>query len=383
MKILLTGGGTGGHLYPLLAVAEEIKKIKGAEAEILFIGPVNEFSKRILEKNGIRIKGILAAKWRRYWSFENILDIFKFPVGLIQSLIYVLIFMPDVVFSKGGYGSVAPTLAARLYWIPVLIHESDVLPGKANLWMGKIADKIAVSFESSKEYFNARKVFTAGNPVRKNIQRGDSKKAVDFFNLDLEKQTILIMGGSQGSKIINERILEILPSLLKSYQVIHQVGAGNLSEVEKMAGERGIKVERSDYHPYEFLGEEIIHAYRVCDLIISRAGAGSITEIAAVGKPSILVPLRKSAGGHQLYNAHIIAKSGGALVIEESNLRGDLLLNKIYEIMEGAELREKMSRAITQFYFPNSAEKLAEALIYLTKVGDTKGKSLFEKKNLQ
>jgi len=379
MKILLTGGGTGGHLYPLLAVVEEIKKMEGVKPEILFVGPVSNFTKRILEKNGIKTKKIMAAKWRRYWSFENFLDIFKFPISLIQSLIYVLSFMPDVVFSKGGFGSVTPTLAARLYWIPILIHESDVLPGKANLWLGKIADKIAVSFESSKDYFKKRKVFMTGNPVRGNIQNGDPNKAIDFFQLRSDKPVLLIVGGSQGSKIINEKIVEILPYLLDYFQIIHQVGEGNLNEVKKEVGRKGIKIERSDYHPYEFLQEELIHAYRICDLVISRAGAGSITEIATVGKPSILIPLGKSAGGHQLYNAYEVAKRGGAFVIEESNLQKNILLDKINEVFDYAGLKDKMGRAMTQFYFPDSASKIAKALAYLAKVGDTKGAGLFEK----
>ena len=379
MKILLTGGGTGGHLYPLLAVADEIKKLKGIKTEILFIGPVNNFSKKILTDNGIKTQGILTAKWRRYWSFENLLDIFKFPLGLIQSLIYVLSFMPDVVFSKGGYGSVAPTLAARLYWIPVLIHESDVLPGRANAWMGKLADRIAVSFESSKKYFNIRKVLVTGNPVRANIREGNIEKAREFFGLRPQKPVLLIMGGSQGSQIINERILRILPLLLESYQIIHQVGKDNLAKVKEIAGRQGIKIGRSDYHPYEFLGNEIIHAYKICDLVISRAGAGSIIEIAAVKKPSILIPLRKSASGHQLHNAYAVAKKGGTVIVEEANLRDRLLLTKIDNIMEDMKLREKMSRAIAQFYYPDAAEKITKSLIYLGKVGAVKGKGFFEK----
>ncbi|MEA3273170.1 MAG: undecaprenyldiphospho-muramoylpentapeptide beta-N-acetylglucosaminyltransferase [Patescibacteria group bacterium] len=379
MKILLTGGGTGGHLYPLLAIAEKIKQLKGVETEILFIGPVNDFSRKILKDNGIKTQGILTAKWRRYWSFENILDIFKFPIGLIQSLVYVLFFMPDVVFSKGGYGSVAPTLAARVYWIPVLIHESDVFPGRANILMGKLADRIAISFTSSKKYFNARKVLVTGNPIRANIREGNIEKAREFFNLRPQKPVLLIIGGSQGSEIINERILGILPSLLESYQIIHQVGKGNLSKVKEIAGRRGIKIGRSDYHPYEFLGNEIIHAYKICDLVISRAGAGSIVEIAAVRKPSILIPLRKSANGHQLYNAYAIAKKGGTVIVEEANLRDRLLLTKIDRIMEDVGLREKMSQAIAQFYHPDAAEKITESLVYLAKIGAIKGKGFFEK----
>ena len=378
MRILLVGGGTGGHLYPLLTVAKKIKELLPRKVEFLYLGPVNRFSKKILEENGIKTKGILSAKWRRYRSLQNILDIFRFPVGLLQSLVSVLAFMPDVVFSKGGYGSVAPSLAARFYFIPILIHESDATPGKANLFMGKISDRVAISFADSQKYFDSKKVLLTGNPVRENIRGGNAEEAQKIFNLKTETPVILVLGGSQGSKIINEKIITVLPSLLNSYQVIHQVGEGNLKEVEQAVGRLGIKIERSNYHPYEFLGEEIIHAYKICSLIISRAGAGSTAEIAAVGKPSILIPIFASANDHQLFNAYLIAKRGAAVILKESNLGRGILLSRIDGIMSNISLREEMGRKVNQFYHADAAEKIAKELLYLTKLKKISHRELLE-----
>lgn len=381
MKVLLTGGGTGGHLYPLLAVAKKIKELHGADVEFLFIGPTNELSKKILENNGIRTQGITTAKWRRYFSIENLIDIFKFPFSLVQSLYYVWRFMPDVVFSKGGFGSVGPTVAARFYWIPILIHESDAVPGFANRLMAKIADKVAISFESSHTYFNQKKVILTGNPVRENINEGTVENARQIFGINESKPVILVLGGSQGSEMINRTVVGALPRLLYSYQIIHQVGSGKLKDVDKNAAIEGIKIEHSDYHPLEYLGDDIVHAYKACDLVISRAGAGTIAEIAAVGKPSILVPLATSANGHQLFNAYEIAKVGGTVILEEANLEKGLLFSRVEGVMSDGEVRRSMAIAIHQFYYPNASAKIAEGLMYLAKVGNVSGAGILEKED--
>jgi UDP-N-acetylglucosamine--N-acetylmuramyl-(pentapeptide) pyrophosphoryl-undecaprenol N-acetylglucosamine transferase len=382
LKVLLIGGGTGGHLYPLLTVARKIKELKGEEnVKFLYIGPINKFSKEILKENGIKTRGIFTAKWRRYFSILNFLEILLIPIGFLQSLIFILIYMPDVVFSKGGYGSVLPAIVSRLYFIPILIHESDVVPGKSNLLLSKLADIFAISFHDTKQYFNNEKVYFTGNPVRRNINDGDVNKAVEIFKLRNQKPVILILGGSQGSQFINRQIIKVLKVLLRHFQIIHQVGSGNLKEVKKLAAYQGIKVSRSNYHPYEFLGNEIIHAYKVASLIISRAGAMSISEIAAVAKPSILIPLASGANNHQVYNAYAIGEVGGSIVIKENNLRKELFLTKISDIMNGKISAKQMAGQIAKFYFPDAAEKIAFALLYLAKeVDNIEGKGFLEDK---
>ncbi|MBD3300342.1 MAG: undecaprenyldiphospho-muramoylpentapeptide beta-N-acetylglucosaminyltransferase [Candidatus Moranbacteria bacterium] len=367
MKVLLLGGGTGGHLYPLLNVTKKFKELKGNRVEFLYIGPKNRFSKQILEDNGIKVKGIFTAKWRRYFSLRNFLDIFLFPLGFFQSLVHVLFFMPDVVFSKGGYGSVAPTIAARLYWIPILIHESDTVPGMANRFMASLADKVAIYFEGTKEYFRAKKVFLVGNPVREDINQGNVQRAVEIFKLHGNKPVVFVIGGSQGSQFINEQIIKILPGLLQKYQIIHQIGENNFKHLKEFADKRKVDLNQSDYHPFEYLGQEIIHAYKICNLIVSRAGATTIAEIAAVGRPSILVPLAGGANNHQLENAYYVGKSGGAFVMEERNFQGDLLLHKIDQILSSDYLCQKLSASIRNLYYPNASDKIVEALLYLSK----------------
>jgi UDP-N-acetylglucosamine--N-acetylmuramyl-(pentapeptide) pyrophosphoryl-undecaprenol N-acetylglucosamine transferase len=380
MKIILTGGGTGGHLFPLLAVARELKRIKGPELELLFLGPINRFSKIILEENGIKTSGIMAGKWRRYSSFQNIVDIFKFPIGLVQSLYNVWKFMPDAVLAKGGYGSVPPTIAARIYLIPILTHESDAVPGYANRFLAKISDKIAVSFPSAEKYFKADKTVLVGNPIRSEITAGNLEEAQRIFGLKIDKPVLLVLGGSQGSKLINERIIEILPQILEFSQVIHQIGEGNLEAVKKQVATWGIKIGYADYHPYEFIGPELIHAYRAAELVISRAGASTVTEIAATKKPSILVPLGTSANNHQLFNAYAAASVGGALVIKEENFKGNILISKIEELINNQREREEMGQKIFGFYNPKAATALAESLIGLSEAGKVEGEGLFDKK---
>ena len=376
MRVLLIGGGTGGHLYPLLTIAQNIRFRTQSDVEFLYLGPTNELSKKILTENGIKTRSVASAKWRRYFSIHNFIDLFKLPIGIIQSLFHVWAFMPDVVFSKGGYGSVGPAIAARLYFIPILIHESDAVPGRANLFLGRLADKVAISFSAARQYFQEKKVLLTGQPVRNNIREGSREKAKEIFKLKDQKPVLLILGGSQGSSLINEQIALILPELLKTYQIIHQTGMGKLDEVRTVAGELGVKIGHAGYYAYEFIGDEIIHAYAIADLIISRAGSGTIAEIAAVGKPVILVPLNNSANNHQLHNAHAVASQGGAVVLEEPNFKRKIILNQIANLMSDPELRTNMSKAIGQFYHADAAEKIISGLFYLSNLGDVSGKGL-------
>lgn len=366
MKIVITGGGTGGHLFPLVSVVEKIRE-KDSEAQIQFIGPNGKIEKEIMEKYSIPMKMIMSGKWRRYFSLGNFFDFFRIMIGFFQALFLLFIYMPDVVFGKGGYASVPVVLAAWVFRIPVLIHESDSRPGVANKILGKFATRIAISYERARQYFLSFKVILTGNPLIKDIANGDPQKAREEFSLQESKKNIFVFGGSQGAQIINNKILEILPDLLRRYEVIHQTGEKNYENVVRKAGELGIKAGREGYHPIPFVKEKLNDILAVADLVISRAGANSISEIAANKKPAILIPIEKSANEHQRMNAYSLAEAGGAVVLEENNLGENMLLKNINEIMGDEVLREKLSNNIAGFYNPDAAEKITQGIVEIMK----------------
>lgn len=364
MRIVLTGGGTGGHLVPLISVAKKIRE-KAANVKFLFLGPKGEIEIQHMMQANIPMKKISVGKIRRYFSFLNFLDFFKVVMGFFQSLYHLVVFMPDVVFSKGGYASFPVVLAAWAYQIPVLIHESDSKPGLANSILAKFAKRVAVSYVDAERAFPSAKVILTGNPLREDIAQGNAQNIKQMLNMADFKKIIFVYGGSQGAKIINDKITNILPELLKKYFVIHQTGKNNFEEVKEKVGELGIKSEREGYFPIAYVGDELKDILAAADLVISRAGANSISEIAANGKASILIPLENSAGDHQKINAYTLDRVGGCVVLEENNLGENLLLSRIDELMNNEELRKKLGENIRVFYHPDAAEKIAKGVVEL------------------
>jgi UDP-N-acetylglucosamine--N-acetylmuramyl-(pentapeptide) pyrophosphoryl-undecaprenol N-acetylglucosamine transferase len=369
MKILFTGGGTGGHIFPIIAIVREIRRIypkttQRVPLEFYYMGPKDEFVLILLSQEEFIIKTIVSGKIRRYFSFKNIIDIlFKIPFGIIQSFFWLLFNRPDLVFSKGGSGSIAVTFSARILMIPVFIHESDVVPGLSNQMTSKWAKKIFVSFEKT-EYFDPEKTTLIGNPIRKEITEGDKEKAAEIFNLTLSKPIFLIIGGSQGAETINDFVLLILNNLLKDYEIIHVTGQKNLKEESAEAQ----VIEEKDldryYHPIGFLDEEKMkHAYKAADLIISRSGSGSIFEIAANGKPSILIPLPSAAGDHQSKNAYAYAETGAAEVLEQENLTPNFFMEKIQLLFLHPERLTEMKESALAFAKPLAARALAREIL--------------------
>jgi UDP-N-acetylglucosamine--N-acetylmuramyl-(pentapeptide) pyrophosphoryl-undecaprenol N-acetylglucosamine transferase len=264
------------------------------------------------------------------------------------------------VFSKGGYGSIPVVIASRILKIPIFIHESDITPGLANRIASHWAKKIFTSFPKT-EYFKAEDVICVGNPIRKEILEGKKERAKEIFNLTFEKPIILFLGGSQGSEKINDFVLLVLPELLKDYEVVHQCG---LDKVEQVKKESVVVVEKElekYYHPVGFLNEEETkHILSASDLIVSRAGSGAIFEIAALGKPSILIPLQGSAGNHQAKNALYYAYTGACEVIEEENLSPNFFLEKVKYIFLNLE---KMKEEALKFSKPDSAKIIAREIL--------------------
>lgn len=366
MRILLTGGFTGGHLFPLVAVSKKIKEKIGDEAEFLYVGTGAQIEKEVMKAENIPIKYILAGKVRRYFSPLNFLDFFKAPIGFVQALWILLSFMPDVVFSKGGYVSAPVVIAAWIYNIPIIIHESDATPGTSNKILEKFSTRIAVAYPSAQKFFESSKTALLGNPVREGINQGSKEEARKIYNFTESKPVVLVLGGSQGSEVVNEAIIRVLPRLIQHCQIIHQTGENNYEKVVREAGEQGLKAGHDGYFATGFLNfESIKQAYALADLVISRAGANIIAEIAANAKPSILIPLQNSAQNHQKMNAYSLAEVGGTLVLEESNLGENIFFEKIEKILFNEELKKEMSEKISAFYHPKAAEYIADGLIEL------------------
>lgn len=369
MRIVLTGGGTGGHLTPLVAVADKLRRKLGPEAQFLYIGSGAPMEKTIMAEAGIPTKFVLSGKMRRYFSLQNFVDVFKIPLGFVQSLWILLRFMPDVIFSKGGYVAVPVVLAAWIYRIPILVHESDSAPGVANQFLAKFANRIAVAYPSAQQYFPKNKTALVGNPIRFEVTEGDAAILRRELGFTESRKTILVLGGSQGSQIINDAILKILPQLLAHYQIIHQTGEQNFESVKKEAAFVGVKIGHEGYWPVPFMNaNKLRDAFAMCDLVISRAGAAFITEIAANGKPAILIPISHSANDHQRMNAYALAQIGGALVLEETNLGEHILIKDIEKILNDNELHAGMVEKIKTFYHPNAAEMIANSLVEIARL---------------
>ncbi|MDD3190280.1 MAG: undecaprenyldiphospho-muramoylpentapeptide beta-N-acetylglucosaminyltransferase [Candidatus Pacebacteria bacterium] len=339
MKILLTGGGTGGHLIPLLSVVSEIKK-RDADAEFLFVGPKSDFNESLREA-GIEVKEVKAGKLRRYFSLQNFSDIFKVLVGIDEAFFHILKFKPDVVFSKGGFASVPAVVAASYLRIPILTHESDTVPGLSNKIIGRLAKKVFISFPQSRNYFLDSKIIVSGNPIREDILEGDKPYARRFFGLLENLPVVLVFGGSQGAQKINELLLGSLDEILFEFQVIHICGNRNFKEIKERTDALDLKY-RDRYRAYPYLGEEMKDAFALADFVVSRAGASSLSEIIALEKPSLIIPLPSAANNHQYHNAKYFADQGMIMLAEEKDLSSGKFLEKMEEL-KGKENETKDS----------------------------------------
>lgn len=365
MKILFTGGGTGGHIFPIIAIAREIRRIyPSKDIEFFYIGPKNEFDLILLSQEAIKVKNIFAGKIRRYFSFQNFIDIFfKIPLGIIQSFYFLIKIRPWLIFSKGGYGSIPVTFCAIILRIPIFLHESDIVPGLSNRLLSKYAKKIFTSFPKT-EYLDSKKTIPVGNPIRKELLDGSSEKAKELFRITFEKPIILFLGGSQGAEKINDFVLTILNRLLENFEIIHQCGRENFKEVKNEA--RAIIQEGLEkyYHPVPFLNEQKLkHVYKVANFVVSRAGSGSIFEISALGKPSILIPLPSAAADHQAKNAYTYVKNGAGLVIEEGNLTPNFFLEKLRYLFSHPDELKNMKNQALRFSKPLAAKSIARHIL--------------------
>jgi UDP-N-acetylglucosamine--N-acetylmuramyl-(pentapeptide) pyrophosphoryl-undecaprenol N-acetylglucosamine transferase len=370
MKILFTGGGTGGHFYPLIAVAQAVnnqaKERKILQPELHYMAP-SKYNPRALFDNDITFTYVPAGKVRRYFSLLNITDVFKTAYGCILAIIKMYSLYPDVVFGKGGYTSFPALLAAKLLRIPVVIHESDSKPGRVNLWAGKFARRVAISYPDAAPFFKKipqDHIAHTGNPVRSDIVPPLSNGAHDFLKLEQGTPVVVILGGSQGSQTINDVILEGLAELLNRYQVIHQTGRNNFAEI-KSTSDIILKDHpyAYRYHPMDYMNDLTLRmSAGVADVIVSRAGS-TIFEIAAWGVPSIIIPLPHSISHDQTDNAFSYARTGAATVVQENNLSAHIIIGEIDRIHTSPAIQAAMKEKAKAFARLDAGTLIADVLI--------------------
>lgn len=371
MRILFTGGGTGGHFYPIISVAEELNNLAKEKRllglELFYMSPT-PYNPGVLFENNIIYKKNRAGKLRRSAGWRillpNFFDLFKTGWGILISLYQIYRLYPDVVFGKGGYASFPALFAARILCIPIVIHESDTVPGRVNLWAGKWATKIALSYADAAKYFPKEKVALTGQPVRKDLAVPITSGAREFLKIEENIPVVLILGGSQGAQKINDAVIGGLKNLVEKYVIIHQTGKNNITEIQ--ATSDAVLFDSSHKDRYKAFGYLDVLAQRmvagVASVVISRAGS-SIFEIAAWGIPSIIVPISEKVSRDQHSNAFAYARSGSCEVIEEENLTPNILASEIERLTTNETEREKMKTAAKAFYKPNAARLVAEEIL--------------------
>lgn len=363
-RVVLVGGGTGGHFYPLIAVAEQLNTFTAQDerCELYYFGP-NTYNEDALKVNNISFIYCPAGKQRKYFSLLNFFDKFKVFFGVFIAIWKLYYIYPDVIFSKGGYTSVPVTFAAWLLRIPIVIHESDTKPGSANKLAAKFARYIAISFDDVAHFFPTKKIALTGIPIRKAFLRS-VENAQEKLSIPNDKPLLLITGGSLGSQRINNLVLESLDELLPQFNILHQTGPEHETNVQGSAATLITDSSLLDHYYVKgsLSGEEMNLAQSAAVLIVSRAGSGTLFEIAHKGKPAIVIPIPEKISHDQRTNAYAYARTGAAVVLEEGNLTDGLLTAEITRIMGNQQEYATMSAAAAEFAKNNAALQIAETL---------------------
>lgn len=375
MRVVLTGGGTSGHIIPFEPIVESLRahflevkstlpaRVDPEELDITFVGVADEQTKAFFAQYSVPVIPTSSGKLRRYASAQTIPDLLiRLPFGFLQALFHLWRIMPDVLVSKGGYGSVPVVLAAAFYRIPVLLHESDAVPGLANKKMLRLASAITVGFPQAKEALGKwqYKTFVTGTPVRNSLRMATPAEGKRTFEIPENEKVLLVTGGSQGAQQINEIILKILPELVPDMAVIHITGKNNYEAVSTVAQELISHSPRKNmYKAYPYLTDKMIHALAASDGIVSRAGS-TLAEIAALRKPALLIPLANSGNDHQRKNAQAFEAAGAALVLDPINLGENIVKQNIERLMNDTEVRDALINNIQTLDFPHSGKQIAE-----------------------
>ncbi|MCR5213956.1 MAG: undecaprenyldiphospho-muramoylpentapeptide beta-N-acetylglucosaminyltransferase [Eubacterium sp.] len=322
-KIVLTGGGTAGHVTPNIAIMPRLQEMG---YEISYIGTYNGIEKKLIEELGIPYYGISSGKLRRYMSLKNLSDPIRVMKGFDESRVLLGKLKPDVIFSKGGFVTVPVVMAAAAKHIPIVIHESDMTPGLANKIALPRATKICCNFPETRDMFEGGRAIVTGSPIRKELFSGDAQKAFDYCGFTQKRPTILVIGGSTGSVAVNNAVRNCLDSLLKEYNIIHICGKDKTDST--LNGREG-------YVQYEYVKDQLTDMFALADIVISRAGANAICELLALRKPNILIPLSKRASrGDQILNAESFEKSGYSYVIQEEDVTNASLLAAVKKVSD-------------------------------------------------
>lgn len=350
MKIVFTGGGTGGHVIPNLAVIDELKHLAGY-AQIFYIGSRNSIEERLARKAGIEFHSVTTGKLRRYLSFQNVVDAVKVPVGITEALKLLLRLKPNVVFAKGGFVSVPVAIAAGILRIPLVVHESDLTPGLATKITARIAKKVCLSFPTERL---GKKMIVTGNPVRRG---GSAERGREFLKFEDEKPIVLVTGGSGGAAALNKLLEETFLALVKKVNLVWITGDTKLASVNHP----GLRV-------FDFLEKEYLDVLAASDLVVSRAGANAIFEIAAAGKPSILIPLPGTTSrGDQIENARFFEHARASIILQQEKIKIWDFTKLVFWLVAEPERLQKLGDAAKCIAHDDATEKIAKIILDVAK----------------
>jgi UDP-N-acetylglucosamine--N-acetylmuramyl-(pentapeptide) pyrophosphoryl-undecaprenol N-acetylglucosamine transferase len=368
MRILISGGGTGGHIYPALAVARELRR--KFDVELLYLGDANGLETKIVPPEGIPFVTVQAGRLRRYLSAGTLTDLARIPVGIAQALQVVRKFKPDAAFTSGGYVSVPAGYAARLNHAPLIMHQQDVPPNLANRLLTPIATRITVSFPASARYFPQKRTELIGNPVRDEILQAAQASpfaAKAALQLDPGIPVLLVTGGSQGARHLNQTVTAALPDLLSQCQVVHVSGEYTLEET-RAAAEPFLSAHpelRARYALHAYLHDEMATALAAADVVLCRSGAATLAELSALGRASILVPLPPGfTGSPQAVNAQAFVGVGAAVSVLDKDLTPEALTSLLFPLLSDSSRREQMATAARTLAQPHAAAKLADLVAW-------------------
>lgn len=357
-RIILTGGGTAGHIWPLLSLYRRLKD----EYEFLFIGSGDENERLLVERANIRYKKVLTGKLRRYFSWMNFIDPFKIFIGIFQSIFILISFRPSLVFAKGGFVSAPIGFASFLLRRKIFIHESDAVMGLANRSLAGFSKIIFTGFP--KKYYPKRfqkKIIWSGVPVRDEVLTGDKGKALDDFGFTKDLPVLLVIGGSSGATGINNLVFKSLEDLTDFCQVIHLTGRKDFSKSQKIAAKLGMNL-RNRYRSFSFVTTEQADIYSITDLAVSRSGATTLSELAALGKPTIFIPYPYSASDHQYINAKILEKKQAAVVLVENETTKDQFVAQIKRLVVNESARKFLAENIRKYYKKDSIDIIIDQI---------------------
>lgn len=378
MRVLVSGGGTGGHIYPALAIATSLRR--QYNAEILFLGSDDGLEKELVPAAGFQLVTVKAGKLRRYVSLETITGVMRVPLGMAQAISIVRKFRPAVAFTSGGYVAVPAALAARVNGVPVLMHQQDVPPNLSNRLAAPLATRISVAFADSLPYFPARKTLLLGNPIRQamlDIRETSPQAARAELGLDVETPLLLVTGGSQGARHLNQVVCQALPNLLAHCQVLQISGKELYNETRAQADSLLAEQDqalRRRYRLVAYLNQEMPLALQAADLVLCRSGASTLTELAILGKPGVLVPLSPAVGGPaQQENAAMFERKAAASVIADNDLKPEILVERVLSIITSKAQIAAMAQAASTFAKPDATQDITEELIRIAKKGAMAG----------